>query len=121
MSNQPDSADTEAQSTEDGLQSRKVLRRIEIKIPSGKTPERLDVFLARQVTELTRSKAQTAISEGALTVNGSTVKASYKIKPDDLLQVIPEICVRLLLVTRVNSSPLISTPSSALPKSRACV
>ncbi|MCF7810404.1 hypothetical protein K9N50_05405 [bacterium] len=63
-----------------------MLRCVEIKIPSAKTPERLDVFLARQVTELTRSKAQAAISEGALTVNGSTVKASYKIKPDDLIR-----------------------------------
>lgn len=86
MPDQPDNLDPEVQFDEDDTQSRKVLRCVEIKIPSAKTPERLDVFLARQVTELTRSKAQAAISEGALTVNGSTVKASYKIKPDDLIR-----------------------------------
>lgn len=72
--------------TEDDEQQRKVLRKLEIQIPTGKTPERLDVFLTRQVTELTRSKAQTAITEGAVTVNGATVKTSHKVRPGELIK-----------------------------------
>jgi len=86
MTDQPDNINPEAQPHEDDIQYRKVLRCIEIKIPSAKIPERLDVFLARQVTELTRSKAQAGITEGAITINGSKTKTSYKIKPGDLIR-----------------------------------
>ncbi|MDP8239727.1 MAG: RluA family pseudouridine synthase [Candidatus Hatepunaea meridiana] len=65
---------------------RKVLRKIEIRIPLGKEPERLDIFLARQVGELTRSRAQMMINEGAITINGSTVKTSHKVRPDELIK-----------------------------------
>ncbi len=66
--------------------SRKILRRVVINVPMGKIPERLDQFLARQVSELTRSKAQQMIISGDLTVNKQAVKASYKIRPDDLIE-----------------------------------
>lgn len=63
----------------------KVLRRIEIKIPAMKGPERLDVFLTRQVAELTRSIAQDMITSGAITVSAKKVKPSYKVKPGDFI------------------------------------
>ena len=66
--------------------SRSVIRRIEIRIPEAKEPERIDVFLARQVAELTRSKAQDAINEGAVKVNDAKVKTSYKVRPNDLIR-----------------------------------
>ncbi len=63
-----------------------ILRRIEIRVPPGKIPERLDVFLARQVGEITRSKVQEMIQSGEVTVDNKTSKPSYKIRPGDLIK-----------------------------------
>ncbi len=71
-----------------GNTEEKVLREIEIVIPLGKTPERLDVFLARQVADLTRSQAEQAIESGNVTVNGRLVKPAYKIKGGEMVKVI---------------------------------
>ena len=55
---------------------------------SGK---RLDVFLADEASGFTRSRIQKLISEGFITVNGQAVKANYKLKQDDEIEVeIPE-------------------------------
>ncbi len=78
-------SDTDSQQAKNAEQQ-KVIRRIEITIPSGKSPERIDVFLTRQVAELTRSKANQLISDGILKVDGNTVKPSYKVKPGDFIE-----------------------------------
>jgi len=52
---------------------------------------RLDVFLSREIGELTRSHIQKLIVERLVTVNGSTARSSYKLKPGDLVDLrIPE-------------------------------
>ena len=48
---------------------------------------RLDVFLAESNAELTRSRIQKLISEGNITVNGSLVKANYKLRQDDKIEI----------------------------------
>ncbi|MDP8228603.1 MAG: RluA family pseudouridine synthase [Candidatus Electryoneaceae bacterium] len=65
---------------------RKILRRVIIKIPLAKTPERLDRFLFHQVAELTRSKAQTMIQSGDVTVDGQRIKPSHKVRPGELIE-----------------------------------
>lgn len=65
-----------------------VLRELELIIPSGKVPERLDIFLARQVAELTRSQAEIAIEEGRVTVNGRKVKPSYRVKGGEVVRIV---------------------------------
>ncbi len=55
---------------------------------SGK---RLDVFLAEEMSELTRSRIQKLIGDGCITVNGSVVKTNYKLRQDDEIEIeIPE-------------------------------
>lgn len=55
---------------------------------SGK---RLDSFLADQEKSTTRSRLQTLIESGYVTVNGSTAKPSYKVKLEDIVHIsIPE-------------------------------
>jgi len=61
----------------------RVLRKVAIVIPSGKEPERLDVFLARQVREITRSQVELAIAEGRVTIDGRPSKPSHKVKPGE--------------------------------------
>ena len=63
----------------------KILRRVEILIPAQKGPERLDIFLGRQVAEITRSAAREMIASGTVTVSEKKVKPSYKVKPGDFI------------------------------------
>jgi 23S rRNA pseudouridine1911/1915/1917 synthase len=59
--------------------------------------DRLDAFLASQVEELTRSRAQDLIRTGHATVNERAMKSSYHLKTDDrvLLTVPPPTPCRL--------------------------
>lgn len=63
-----------------------VIRRMEIKIPKGKIPERLDIFLTRQVTEITRSRAKELIELGIVKIDGKKSKASHKIQPGEFIE-----------------------------------
>lgn len=64
-----------------------VRREVEVAIPAGKEPERLDVFLARQVADLTRSKAQELIESGDITVDGKPTKPSHKVRGGEVIHV----------------------------------
>ncbi len=56
----------------------------EYHLTDGYQAERLDVYLTYRIRNATRTKVQRAISEGYVSVNGSTkIKASYKIRPGD--------------------------------------
>lgn len=48
---------------------------------------RIDVYLAEKHTSLSRSQIRRLIQEGRVKVNGKTVKASHKIKPNDLISI----------------------------------
>ena len=51
---------------------------------------RLDVFLTARFPELSRARVQSLVSAGDATVNGATVKPSYKVEPgDDVTLVVP--------------------------------
>ncbi|MEN6391732.1 MAG: RluA family pseudouridine synthase [Syntrophomonas sp.] len=50
--------------------------------------ERLDAYLADQVEELSRSLLKSLISEGMVTVNGQTKKASYRVRGGEEIKVI---------------------------------
>lgn len=47
--------------------------------------ERVDLFIANQLNEISRSYVQKLIDEDLLTVNDKKVKASYKLKKDDIV------------------------------------
>lgn len=53
--------------------------------------ERIDVFLAKKITDLSRSHIQKLITEGNVQVNKRNIKANYKLQSDDSIEiVIPE-------------------------------
>jgi len=54
-----------------------------ILITADQPGERIDAFLARSVEDLTRSAAQRLLEEGAVTVNGGSVKKNYKMAAGD--------------------------------------
>lgn len=58
-------------------------KRYEVIITEGKKKERIDTYLANTIEYATRSRIQALIKANYVTVNGSVVKANYKINPGD--------------------------------------
>jgi 23S rRNA pseudouridine1911/1915/1917 synthase len=56
-------------------------------IEKGEEGERLDTFLRNRLADLSRSRIKTLIEEGVIKVNGRQVKASYKVKQGELVEV----------------------------------
>jgi len=49
--------------------------------------QRIDAWLARQLTDVSRSRIQALIHDGLITLNGSRVKDSHKLKPGESIRV----------------------------------
>ncbi len=56
------------------------MKSIELTYPFDNSPERLDLFISREVPELTRSAVQRLIDTGLITVNGVPPRPSLKLK-----------------------------------------
>ncbi|MFI3259071.1 MAG: RluA family pseudouridine synthase [Rikenellaceae bacterium] len=57
-------------------------------VDSGQSPLRLDKYLAINMRNSSRSKIQSAADEGQLLVNGVAQKASYKVRPGDVVSIV---------------------------------
>ncbi|WP_372937058.1 RluA family pseudouridine synthase [Seonamhaeicola sp.] len=57
-------------------------------VKEGQTPLRIDKYVMNFVENATRNKIQTAAKNGSIYVNGSPVKPSYKVKPNDQIKVL---------------------------------
>jgi 23S rRNA pseudouridine1911/1915/1917 synthase len=58
-----------------------------ILVDPGQNLMRLDKFLSVRLPNTSRNKVQLGIESGLITVNGSTSKANYQIKPSDVISV----------------------------------
>lgn len=56
-----------------------------IELLVAKSGQRLDKYITQEMPDLSRSLVQRLIGEGLVTVNGQTVKASYKVKAGDTI------------------------------------
>ncbi|MHC1698718.1 MAG: RluA family pseudouridine synthase [Geobacteraceae bacterium] len=56
------------------------MKSIELTYPFDNSPERLDLFISREVPDLTRSTVQRLIDAGLITVNGVPPRPSLKLK-----------------------------------------
>ncbi|MEG0807391.1 MAG: RluA family pseudouridine synthase [Alistipes sp.] len=54
----------------------------------GQTPMRLDKFLTVRMEHCSRNRVQAAADSGNILVNGKPTKSSYKIKPQDFIQIV---------------------------------
>lgn len=77
LKNEPEKKETQSQEP----------KKITLQVAQTQKPMRLDVYLTQQVENATRNKVQEAIAEHRVLVNGKTVKANYKIKSLDTIQV----------------------------------
>jgi 23S rRNA pseudouridine1911/1915/1917 synthase len=60
---------------------------IEFVVPPDAAGERLDRFLASQLTDLSRSRIQLLMAEGRILVDGTARKASHRIEPGEIVTV----------------------------------
>ncbi len=60
----------------------------EICIVSDAENERIDAYIARQLEEMSRSSVQKLIADGMITVNNKSIKANYKLKKNDEINII---------------------------------
>ncbi len=58
-----------------------------IVVDPNQTPTRIDVFLVGHIASLTRTRLQVGMEQKYVHVNGKSVKASYKVKPGDVIRV----------------------------------
>lgn len=56
-------------------------------VSKGQGLLRIDKFLQAKIENASRSKIQAAADAGGIIVNGNAVKSNYRIKPDDIIQV----------------------------------
>ena len=54
----------------------------------GQNPLRIDKFLINKLEDTSRSKIKAAADAGCIRVNEKQVKANYKVKPDDVIQIL---------------------------------
>ena len=59
-------------------------------VAKGQQALRVDKFLMNLIENVTRSKIQKAADAGNILVNGESVKSNYKVKPDDVVQLMLE-------------------------------
>ena len=64
-------------------------RHYEFVIPAGKDKERLDKFLTRNLSSVSRARVQKVISEGKVLVDGQVARASHLVSPREII----EICI----------------------------
>jgi 23S rRNA pseudouridine1911/1915/1917 synthase len=57
------------------------------RVVKGQQSVRVDKYLMNFMENVTRSKIQNAVKDGFVFVNGKSVKASYKVKPNDYVTV----------------------------------
>jgi 23S rRNA pseudouridine1911/1915/1917 synthase len=61
---------------------------LRIIVDKGQSLLRVDKFLMHRVENASRNRIQTAIEQGNVLINDKTVKASYKVKPLDVISVV---------------------------------
>ena len=69
-------------------QDDKDVTRYELKVPEGHTSKmRLDKYITSFIENTSRTKVQQAIEDGYVTVNGVVEKSSYRMMPDDFIEI----------------------------------
>lgn len=59
-----------------------------VEVDPGQSPLRIDKFLMDKLENISRNKLQEAAAAGSIHVNGKSVKSNYKVRPNDLVQMV---------------------------------
>jgi 23S rRNA pseudouridine1911/1915/1917 synthase len=69
-------------------EEQELFEHLRIEVDKGQALLRIDKYLMNRVENATRSKIQHAIEAGSVMVNGKEIKASYKVRPDDVITLV---------------------------------
>jgi len=58
---------------------------MKFKISNSEAGKRVDLFLAKKMTEISRGQIQQAIQKSAITINGKSIKSSYKLRESNTI------------------------------------
>ncbi len=70
------------------VQEDELFLRYSYTVDEGQEPLRVDKYLVNKIERATRNKLQEAIERKQVIVNGKAVKANYKVKPNDSIEVL---------------------------------
>lgn len=56
-----------------------------LKVTTDSFGQRIDIFVSKNISELSRARIKSLIESDNITVNGSKVKASYRVRKDDIV------------------------------------
>ena len=73
---------------EELVEQQELFEHYRFKIDPGQSPVRIDKFLFSRMESTSRTRIQNAANAGNILVNNNPVKPSYKIKPDDIVQIV---------------------------------
>lgn len=77
--------------SEEEIEDKEMFEVFKVTVDPGQNPLRIDKFLLDRLENTSRNKVQEAAKAGNVLVNGNEVKANYKVKPLDFIQmVVPE-------------------------------
>lgn len=77
-------------SAEDPMDDKELHEHYNFVVDKGQQPLRIDKYLMNFVENATRNKIQAAAKSGHIVVNDIVVKPNYKVKPNDIIQVLFE-------------------------------
>ena len=77
-------------SAEDPMDDKELHEHYNFVVDKGQQPLRIDKYLMNFVENATRNKIQAAAKSGHIVVNDIVVKSNYKVKPNDIIQVLFE-------------------------------
>ncbi len=78
---------TEKEIAESGDQE-ELYEHYRIVVEKGKTPLRIDKYLMSRMETTSRNRIQNACEAECILVNGKTVRSNYKVKPNDIIQLV---------------------------------
>ncbi|MBK9272289.1 MAG: RluA family pseudouridine synthase [Saprospiraceae bacterium] len=63
-------------------------REIHLRVDPGQSSIRVDSFIQDKLGKVSRSKIQNAIENGLVSINGHLIKSNYKVRPNDLIDIV---------------------------------
>jgi len=73
---------------EESVDQQELFEHHRFKIDPGQSPVRIDKYLFARLENISRTRIQNAANAGNILVNNNTVKPNYKVKPNDILQIL---------------------------------
>jgi 23S rRNA pseudouridine1911/1915/1917 synthase len=73
---------------EELVEQQELFEHYRFKVDPGQSLLRIDKYLAARLENISRTRIQNAANAGNILVNNNPIKSNYKVKPDDIVQIV---------------------------------